>query len=702
MIETIQLDTALEKVKKDPQYISYFTKLVSQKLGKNKVETEKLLSNALAYFKDKELSECYGELLYLQEKNYLLHGELEKGIELAKEAYHFFKSKKDRKGMIRSCNELLVGYTKKGSFDTAMAYSLEGLEQVQLEIDYSLHLMLLLNTVELYIRMNEYEGAKQVLNNVMEMQTWLTDKHLILIESAQLEICLRDNLIEEAAIHCQCAYAIISRFEEDFECLESLCKILFLRAELNVKRELHMQAEKDYKASLKLAEENDLLEYVVKNLTEWAAYLCKQSHVKEAKSKVKKAIEIAKEIGSSYLLSRSYQVLSEIYESDKQWEKAFKSIKKVRMHQEEMQYNKKYLRSQKLKLRDMSDEMASYKNLDTQMKQVAQIGACFTSNPERDKIAEVIYQEVNQLLDVDIIGIAFYRNHELQYKVYDCQEGWLESGNDLVKYTSRLAEHCIEYQKDIMINDGNFEEYSLKSIRNSQTEMKLQSTIVSVLKMENKVLGAMVIGSYKANAYSPNDLNASKIIASYLTITLYNKNLYHEVSYLEEHDALTGILSRRAVLKNGERLFKENHKKHKKTAVIIFDTDHLKKINDKYGHPLGDKVLKSIADMMTSSVRSSDFVGRYGGKEFILILDDADSKKVIKVAQRIKEQLEKTVFKTQKDKSIQVTLSGGIYICNEYTINFEDALRFADHALYRAKISGRNRILSYNLNDHKG
>jgi len=702
MIETIQLDIALEKVKKDPQYIDYFSKLVSQKLGKNKVETEKILNDALAYFEDKEPSEFYGEIVYLQEKNYLLHGEFDKSIELAKRAYLFFKSKEDRRGMIRSCNTLLVGYMKKGNFESALAYSLEGLERIQPEVDYVLHLMILLNTAELYIMIKEYVKARQILNDAMEMKAWFTDEHLVLIESALLEICLGENLLEEATLHGQRAYTIISKFTDDLEDIGSLCKILFLRAELNARRALHMQAEKDYKASLEIAEKNDLLEYRVKNLTAWGAYLCVKGQVKEAKVKVKKAIEVAERMGSSYLLAKAYEVLSEIYEADKQWEKAFKSIKKGKVYQEEIDNNKAYLCSQKLNHRDRSNEMAFYKSLYAQMQQVARIGTCFTANLEGDRIAEVIHQEVTKLLDVDLLGIAFYRGSELEYKVYDLQEAWLESSNDLMRYTSRLAEHCIEYQRDVIINDGNFEEYSLKSIINSQTGMKLQSAIVTVLKMENKVLGAMIIGSYKANAYSPNDLNSSQIIASYLAMTLYNMNLYQEVTYLSEHDALTGILSRKAVLKNGERLFKENHKKHKKTAIIMFDTDYFKKVNDKYGHHLGDKVLKTIANIMSASIRSTDFVGRYGGGEFIMILDDANSKNVAKVAERIKMQLENVIFETLKNKNIKVTLSGGIYICNEYTLNFEDAIRFADHALYRAKISGRNRILSYNFSGGKG
>lgn len=702
MKEAIRWDIELEKVKKDPQYIDYFSKLVSQKLGKNKVETEKLLNDALASFKDKEQDDFYGELLYLQEKNYLAHGEFDKSIEFAKKAYTFFKSKEDRQGIIRICNELLIGYMKKGDFESATTYLVEGLELIQPEVDQGHHLMILMNTAELYMMTKEYEGARQIVNEVMEMKAFLTDVHLVFIESTLLEICLRENRLEEAVLHCQKAYTIISKFEDDFEYVGDLCKILYLRAELNAKRALHMQAEKDYKISLEIAEKNDLLEYIVKNLIEWSAYLCTKGDVKKAKEKVKKAIEIADQMHSPYLLARAYEVLSESYEVNKEWEKSFETMKQAKAYGEEILNYKAYIWVEKLNRRNRVDEMTAYKSLYTQMEQVAQIGRCFTSHLEENTISEVIYKEMAKLLDVDVMGVAFYRDHILEYKVYDLQEAWLDSSNDLIRYTSRLIEYCIEYQGNITINDGNFEEYSLKSIKNSQTGMKLQSAMVTVLKMKNKVLGAMMIGSYKANAYSPNDINVSKIIASYFTVTLYNRDLYHEVAYLEEHDMLTGILSRKAVFKNGERLFKENHKKHKKTAVIMFDIDYFKKVNDKYGHQLGDKVLKTVADIMKSSINTTDYVGRYGGEAFLMILENADYKEVGKVAERIKVQLENATFETKKDKNIKVTLSGGIYICNEYTLNFEDAIRFADHALYRAKISGRNRILSYHLSDVKG
>lgn len=100
-------------------------------------------------------------------------------------------------------------------------------------------------------------------------------------------------------------------------------------------------------------------------------------------------------------------------------------------------------------------------------------------------------------------------------------------------------------------------------------------------------------------------------------------------------------------------------------------------------------------------VRKQDYVGRYGGEEFLVILDDLSEKEVVKVCQRIKKALSESCFETKKDTKIKVTISGGFYICNEYTLNFSDAIQFADHALYRAKLLGRNRMISYCLGENE-
>ena len=694
MKEQIQLEIEFEKIKKDPQYIDYFSKLVTQKWGNDQEETEKLLNHVLNHFKDQESSYAYAEFLYLQAKSHLFHGLLNKSIELAKEAYMLFKCREENHGIIKGAYLLLEASIKKGDLASAASYALEVLKHMTVESDHMLHLMSLLQVAELSIRINEYAKAKQICQEEMGMSVWLTDERLIFIESILLDIYLRENHLEEAMLHCQKACTLMSKFEENAEYAPIRCKILFLRAELNKKRNLKTQSEKDYKASMAIAKEHGLLEYQVMNNLEWSSQLSSQGKQEDAYSKIKEAIEGAHQMPSDYLLAKAYYKLSEINEADENWEQAFKNMKQGNLHTEKMFTPELQEAIEKLSQKNREDEMAAYRCLYTQMKQVAKIGMRFTAHLEENKIAQIMHKEMADLLDIDVMGIAFYKENELTYKLYDLQEEWLNKSNDLTRYTFRIVEHCMEYQKDIMITDGNFEEYSLKSIKNSQTGMKLQSVIVAVLKIDNKIIGAMMLGNYKASAYSPNDLNASQVIASYLAITLHNMSLYQRMAYMADHDALTGLLSRRVILNQGEKLFKETHKK---LAVLMFDTDYFKKVNDKYGHQLGDRVLEAMGKIMGDSIKENGYVGRYGGEEFLMILKETDHNKVVQVAESIRNQLEKTTFETKKEKNIKVTLSGGIYMCDEYTLNFEDAIHCADYALYRAKISGRNRVLSYHL-----
>ena len=105
---------------------------------------------------------------------------------------------------------------------------------------------------------------------------------------------------------------------------------------------------------------------------------------------------------------------------------------------------------------------------------------------------------------------------------------------------------------------------------------------------------------------------------------------------------------------------------------------------------------------MLEATPEKGYVGHYMGEEFLIIIGESSYKEAVNVAECIKKQLANECFKVDKldkEKDIQVTLSGGVYICDEYTLNFKDAIRFADHALYRARLLGKNRIISYSLKE---
>ena len=131
------------------------------------------------------------------------------------------------------------------------------------------------------------------------------------------------------------------------------------------------------------------------------------------------------------------------------------------------------------------------------------------------------------------------------------------------------------------------------------------------------------------------------------------------------------------------------------TSVVMIDLDYFKNINDTYGHVIGDKVLRDFAAIVKNYTRSDsmDWIGRYGGEEFILVLNNADEDIAQNIAERIRKRINDNIFKYD-DVEIRITCSLGIYSSNGKDINMDDAVEKADKNLYKAKASGRNKIVN--------
>ncbi|WP_413693547.1 GGDEF domain-containing protein [Psychromonas sp. KJ10-2] len=127
------------------------------------------------------------------------------------------------------------------------------------------------------------------------------------------------------------------------------------------------------------------------------------------------------------------------------------------------------------------------------------------------------------------------------------------------------------------------------------------------------------------------------------------------------------------------------------TSTIIFDIDHFKKINDTYGHPFGDEVLKGIAEAVRQKSKKQDIIGRVGGEEFALLLLDTNLKQATLVAERLREAIEAIHFEYQ-GKQVKVTASFGVAQITESITNFESWIEVADLGLYIAKNNGRNQV----------
>ena len=173
--------------------------------------------------------------------------------------------------------------------------------------------------------------------------------------------------------------------------------------------------------------------------------------------------------------------------------------------------------------------------------------------------------------------------------------------------------------------------------------------------------------------------------------------LEHRILRLASTDYLTGLLNRRAFLERLERELNRCQREASPMGIIIMDIDHFKKVNDNYGHQAGDLVLQELSTTLVTLCRVYDFIGRYGGEEFIVCLPGADKWNTYQIAERMRSIVEnKNILLPDKGTSVSVTASFGIVSMEPGQRKSADRLiNEADEALYRAKDQGRNQVVMY-------
>jgi len=157
-------------------------------------------------------------------------------------------------------------------------------------------------------------------------------------------------------------------------------------------------------------------------------------------------------------------------------------------------------------------------------------------------------------------------------------------------------------------------------------------------------------------------------------------------------DPLTRLHNRRYFSSEADFLLALCREQKRPMAVMIADIDHFKRVNDTWGHPVGDKVIVRIAQTLKSCCRSRDLLARFGGEEFVILLPDADLRQAALCAERIRATVAKTAFQMVDGETAHVSMSIGVALVDVEQDSIQSALDRADQALYAAKQDGRNRV----------
>ena len=218
----------------------------------------------------------------------------------------------------------------------------------------------------------------------------------------------------------------------------------------------------------------------------------------------------------------------------------------------------------------------------------------------------------------------------------------------------------------------------------------LMSLFLAMIHWLSGLLGSWSLGEPARGLLHAVNLATVFILITFLAMQVYSVTETTERRFRSDasRDSLTGVYNRRAIIECAETLWEQR----RSLALLLLDADHFKQVNDTYGHSAGDEVLRHIAQLMQSTLREDDSIGRVGGEEFLILLPDTSFDEALHVASRLREQLADQPCRLGM-RRLPITLSMGLALSYEDK-ELSGVIDLADRRLYMAKSAGRDRLVA--------
>ncbi len=351
-----------------------------------------------------------------------------------------------------------------------------------------------------------------------------------------------------------------------------------------------------------------------------------------------------------------------------------------------------------------------------EMKILVGVGRAL-SNPAqtRRELLKALYQEGRDLFRADSLAVYLFPEDGQQKQVLEWQSvmtarpkserrgtllDFQHSGNWTTSNSTGeqtalapemdalgLAEWCVQHKQALRLQDIE-REAALYNYRWLTERLPYRSWMGVPLEAEKKVLGVISVASQRPQAFSEQDEEMLRALGQQLVGALEKARLYE----LATIDGLTGLLNARTIRAKLAEVFAKTLAANGQMAVLMFDIDFFKKVNDTYGHEVGNEVLQYLSKLVRSKLRDTDIAGRYGGEEFIVILPQTPVKGALDVAERLRRHIAARPVPTTAGE-LPITASFGVgYLPMPGVTTPDKLVEVSDQALYASKRNGRNRV----------
>ncbi|MCB1985864.1 MAG: sensor domain-containing diguanylate cyclase [Burkholderiales bacterium] len=288
-------------------------------------------------------------------------------------------------------------------------------------------------------------------------------------------------------------------------------------------------------------------------------------------------------------------------------------------------------------------------------------------------------------------------DHEIQRLLSNIEAGFLKKFPNLSFHTTNQRFLHL-FESDLSPQLGRYDP-DLHADLIMSSSHQIHSIALLPLKHDDHLLGILILGDSNPERFTKHAAtdflqHLCTVISICIDMSILRDRLMHN----SLNDALTGINNRRFFDQRLPEEISRCKRLQKPISCLFIDVDHFKQFNDTYGHASGDMVLKQVAGIIRNTLRKSDIVGRYGGEEFAILLPDTDHLNAVRIAERIRKNIQKHCYKFDTHQ-LQVTVSIGIADFQKFadenktlTEIAEILISAADGALYKAKQAGRNCI----------
>lgn len=324
-----------------------------------------------------------------------------------------------------------------------------------------------------------------------------------------------------------------------------------------------------------------------------------------------------------------------------------------------------------------------------------QLGKRLNATLDLKNTIEVVTTAITDLVESDIVAVIFLDEDEKRFKI---NAVFGEKYENLVgkgfNREESICDYVIGKKRKVLFKDFSTVA-DKKNIFDKSIKFKDLETVFMLPLISNDIaFGAIMIASKIPAKFTEHTVETIETLVNHSAISIANSRMYLKVEMMATTDGLTGLFNHRCFQERITEEFERIERYPENLSILLMDIDHFKKFNDTYGHPIGDKVLKTTAKIFGDSLRKVDFAARYGGEEFVAILVNTDKKGALKMGERIRKNIEKNVLKIA-EQELNITVSIGIATYPKDSKDKKGLLNLADKALYRAKEAGRNRCVHY-------